>query len=323
MAIYALLLTIALLQAQTGSIRGTVVNAAGEPLPSARVELTGEPLGALVTRTDIDGQFVFPNITRSGFRLSIKKEGYVRQELVDAGSTPSGIVVRMQRAATIEGEVRNEDGFPVAHILVQALRRGYDERGRRTLKLFSNTLTDDRGVYRLYWIDPGDYYVNASYLPQLPTPVNANADAARVAYAPIFFPGTSDPSRAELVKVDSTGGRSINFKLQRSPAVAVRGTVRSVLTGDSAKADVALTALEESGSTVRYVTKTDNKGVFEMFGVNAGTYVLSAKTLSGNLKSDTRRFRCSMWIVRERTFSSGRVSRWESVCSGMCPPRQT
>src|SRR5262245_38874366 len=121
-----LLLIIALLQAAqaTGSIRGSVLNAEGAPLSGARLELAG-PDGVLVMRSDGEGQFAFPNLSRGGYRLSVKKEGYVREEYgqkkpggsgtpiaLDDGRTVAGIAFHLQRAPTISGEVRNEDGFP-------------------------------------------------------------------------------------------------------------------------------------------------------------------------------------------------------------------
>jgi hypothetical protein len=107
----------------------------------------------------------------------VKKEGYVRQMygekktgdegtliLVEAGKPTPAITFRLLPAATIAGTVRNEDGYPVANILVQAMRRTYGVRGNKLLTPFASALTDDLGAYRLYWLDPGNYYVSASYL---------------------------------------------------------------------------------------------------------------------------------------------------------------
>jgi Carboxypeptidase regulatory-like domain len=293
-----LFVALVLLQASAsvGSLRGVVLNTANDRLTAARVELTGGPQGPIVTRTDVEGQFAFANIPAGRYHVSVKKEGYVRQEygqknstspgtliVISPGSPVQNLVFRLQPASTIAGAVRNEDGFPIANILIQALRRSYGVRGNRTITLFSSTLTDDLGGYRLYWVDPGDYYVNASYLPQLPTPVNANEDVPRAAYAPTYYPGSRDPADAERLHLGSgeASGR-IDFRLQRSSAVNVRGTVYSVLSRAPAGATVMLMSPEESGSTARYSIKTDEKGSFEMKNVNPGSYVLAAKALAGD-----------------------------------------
>jgi len=248
------LLAVVLLQAPPsfGSIRGVVLNAENAPLNGARLELTG-PDGVLVIRSNDEGQFAFSNLAPGGYRLSVKKDGYVREEygqkkpgstgapiILEDGTAVPAFVFRLQRAATISGEIRNDDGFPVANILVQAMRQGYGPRGNRTVTLFSNTLTDDKGNYHLYWLDPGDYYVNASYLPQLPTPVNANENVPRSAYAATYFPGTRNAIDAELVHLEAGNGRDVNFRLQRSPAVTVRGTVYNVLSGEPIPARVTM-----------------------------------------------------------------------------------
>jgi Carboxypeptidase regulatory-like domain len=293
-----LLVALVLLQtpASVGGLRGVVLNTANDRLAGARIEVTGGPQGPIVTRTDGEGQYVLANIPAGRYHVSVKKEGYVRQEygqknptspgtliVIDPGSPVQNLVFRLQPASAITGTVRNEDGFPIANILIQALRRSYGVRGNRTITLFSSTLTDDLGAYRLYWVDPGDYYVNASYLPQLPTPVNANEDVPRAAYAPTYYPGSRDPADAERVHLAVGEASSrIDFRLQRSLVVNVRGTVYNALTRAPAAATVMLTSPEESGSTARYSIKTDEKGAFEMKNLNPGSYVLSAQALAGD-----------------------------------------
>jgi hypothetical protein len=274
-----------------GTVQGLVLNASQEPINTARVELVGPNPEPFIARTNNDGQFVFSNIPTGRYRLSVKKEGFVRQEygekktgdtgtvlVVEAGARTPNIVFRLQRASTISGVVRNEESFPIANILVQALKRSFNSRGRRTVTVFASTLTDDLGAYRLYWLDPGDYYVSASYMPKLPTPVNANDDAPRVPYAPSFFPGTVDPAGAQIVHLENGRSTNADFNLKRSPTANVRGTITEITRRALPGADVTLASLEGSGSASRYDTRTDEKGVFEIRNVNAGTYVLSAKS---------------------------------------------
>jgi Carboxypeptidase regulatory-like domain len=283
---------LALFQAAVGNgvIQGVVVNNANEGIFRARVELTGGSQGPATARTDGQGRFVFTNLSPGVYRLTVKKDEYLRQEygqkntggtglpiVIEAGTQLQGLVFRMQPASTIAGAVKNETGVPVANILIQALRRSYGVRGNRTITVFSNALTDDLGGYRLYWIDPGDYYVNASYLPQLPTPVNPNDSAPRTAYAPTYYPGFLDSADAKEVRLE--GGKvlvGIDFRLERATACKVTGSVRSALNKTTVPATVTLNSLEQSGSTARYSITTNDKGFFEMKAVNPGSYVLIA-----------------------------------------------
>jgi hypothetical protein len=88
---------------------------------------------------------------------------------------------------------------------------------------------------------------------------------------------------AQIVRLERNSGRTVNFKLERSPAVTVSGTVRSALSQIPTRARVTLVAPGESASTVRYAIETDSRGFFEMKGVAAGTYVLSARTGEGQV----------------------------------------
>lgn len=279
-----ILLATLLLQAGSGSIQGTVVRGMEvpeSPLESARVELDGGSNGILVIRTNAAGEFSFKGLPAGSYRLTVKKEGYIRQEY-EASTQTQGIVFRLNPAPTISGRVRNDYGFPVANILVEAMRRTYDVLGNRRVSVFSSALTDDRGEYRLYWLDPGLYYVNASYLPKLPTPVNANEDAPRAVYAPTYYPGTNDPANASPIELNTNEVGNIDFKLDRAPSVTVRGTTRSLLTRGPVPARVTLTNRDDSGSSSRYIVDSDAAGAFEMKNIVAGTYILSATTPSGD-----------------------------------------
>jgi hypothetical protein len=314
-----LFLAALLLQAGSASIQGVVVRGMETPeypLETARVELTGGSQGALVTRTNSSGEFSFSNLPPGNYGLSVKKDGYVRQEYgplgqdgkgatltVGAGTRVEGIVFRLKPAVTLSGRVRNEYGVPIANILIQALRRGYDVRGNRIVTVFSNALTDDRGEYRLYWLDPATYYVNASYLPILPTPVNANEDASREAYAPTYYPGATDPTHARAIEATTEREISgIDFKLDRSQTVTVRGTTYSVVKRGPVAALVSLASPPESGSSSRYTVESDEKGAFEMKGIVSGTYILSAKTVSGD-----GQIGLSAITVRDRDYSTADI----------------
>lgn len=66
-----LALVVAYLLLGTGNIRGRVVDAEGEPVSTAMVQVAGNSI-----LTDQDGQYLVPNVRPGRYTLSVHKEGY-------------------------------------------------------------------------------------------------------------------------------------------------------------------------------------------------------------------------------------------------------
>jgi len=75
-----------------------------------------------------------------------------------ADENHGGLAIRLQPFGVISGIVLDEDGDPVAGVQVSALTPGFQRR-RRTLMHRSETMTDNRGRYRLNTLAPGRYAV--------------------------------------------------------------------------------------------------------------------------------------------------------------------
>ena len=154
--------------AQTTSIQGTVTRGnTSEPLSKATVELRAEaPNSPLLdqTTTEGDGRFAFFNVRPAQYRLTVKRQGYVRSSpmsvTVAANQQSSEVRLPMTPAATIYGNVYDNKGAPFGNILVQAFKASY-QAGQRTLRPVQSVRTNDLGEYRLFWLAPGRYYVAA------------------------------------------------------------------------------------------------------------------------------------------------------------------
>jgi hypothetical protein len=66
----------------------------------------------------------------------------------------------MTAFGAISGRVYDSAGEPLVNVPVQALKYAYAD-GQRTLTVVKTDETDDRGEYRLFWLPPGQYYINA------------------------------------------------------------------------------------------------------------------------------------------------------------------
>jgi hypothetical protein len=279
-----------------GSIDGVVMKA-GTPLqqflPYARLELREGPGTPVVIRSDAGGRFVFPNLVAGRYRLFLTEDGFIRQEygqrspatpgvpiIVTSGRQVKNVIFRLDPAATITGFVQDEGGNPVADILVTAERRTYDFRGRPTLTAVASATTDDLGAYRIFWVDPGEYYVSAGYAP-VRKPADDNGPPGAT-YAPVYFPGVTDPQGVKPIRVDI--GREINgvdFRLRRQDLARVLGVSMNAMTRRPVAATISLIPLEDA-NVGRYRTQSSASGAFAITdGVPPGSYLALGQSDSG------------------------------------------
>ena len=152
----------------TAVIVGQVVDAAtGKGISSAIVTLAGSRRAM----TTSDGRFAFRALPSGSHSLSAAKSGYINgaygMRRPDGATLPvvladgerrGDIVIWMWRQGSISGSIVDEAGEPVVGIQVTALRRT-TVGGRRRFAQGSVGTTDDRGVYRISRLAPGDYAV--------------------------------------------------------------------------------------------------------------------------------------------------------------------
>jgi hypothetical protein len=159
----------------TGIIAGAVtIEGGGTPVRHARVTLTGAGLRPSRTATTNDqGQFSFPQLPAGRFTLSASKPGYVD---ISYGAKKPGrpgtpitladgekldkINVHLPKGSVLTGVVVDENGEPSPGTQVRAMRVVM-RTGEKTLQQSGSDTTDDRGVYRIYGQQPGDYIVSA------------------------------------------------------------------------------------------------------------------------------------------------------------------
>lgn len=263
----------------TASIAGTVVidDPDGPPVRRALVSIslrTNVVSSTHQTTTDEQGRFVFRNLpagtygpptaSKPGFVSSSYGEtrpGGVGTPLSLAEGQKVTIAFKLLRGAVITGTL-HDNGRPVIQTSVSAtpVRVVNGVRVPGTSR-YNSAQTDDRGVYRMYGLAPGDYIVAAS--PRLATntevrPVTeaelqwatqqlqpgqaASATAASGAsfgatadpppqaqplgYSPVYYPGTSDPKAATTVTVAAGQERGgIDFSVAYVATARIEGVV--------------------------------------------------------------------------------------------------
>jgi protocatechuate 3,4-dioxygenase beta subunit len=236
----------------TGAIHGTVVHAASNaPLPGVRVSAESANRVSMVTTTDAAGAFALTGLGPGAYRLTFAARGYVPhaygQKNPDGAGTPlevgagqviRGLVSRLIPTAGIEGRVRDSNGNPAAGTPVELLRAGYDARGKRTFSPIATVDTDDRGMYRIFWITPGRYFLRAGGRIRISSgmnPVNGRAgDAVSIMepFAPLYYPNGAAPETAVAIEVRAGSDlQGMDFRLQRQRLFRIQGRVIDAQTG--------------------------------------------------------------------------------------------
>lgn len=161
----------------TGVIDGTLTAVGtGRPVRRAVVSITGgAPRVAKTTTTDDTGRFSFAQLTAGDFTLSASKAGYLDSTYGQKrpGSGRAGTPIQLAegqkldrvslpiaRGGVITGLILDDAGDPAFGVNVRALRYSM-QRGERALQPAGSAQTDDRGVYRITSLLPGEYVVMA------------------------------------------------------------------------------------------------------------------------------------------------------------------
>lgn len=223
----------------TGLILGRVVDAdSGQPLAGAIVRVgrsgaTGPARDQQAVTTTASGYFVLRDLPAAAIVVSATMDGYItggygrtrpdsppRPLMLAAGERRTDVEIRLWKAAATGGRIVDELGEPAVGVSVRALRRSMSARGG--LANAASTTTDDRGVYRLANLAPGDYYL---VVPSSATTVPISAAAEY--YTAVQEGRTSELSRERMESrapmPGSAGMRFGDYLLQLGSGLASRG----------------------------------------------------------------------------------------------------
>lgn len=315
-----------------GTITGSlVVSGTGQPARRARLTLSAndQPGGSRSAIADDTGAFSFAALPAGRYSLTASKPGYLNatygQRTPGRQGTPiqlgdgQRLKVQMQiwRGSVITGTVLDEHGDAIPNTPVRAMRYVL-QSGVRTLQQTGSGQTDDRGVYRIFNLQPGEYVVSA-------TPRNVNNQAAvaqaavaqRIAavtaaggaqqaqvlaerlqelsstpagsddpmtgYAPVYYPGTTSLANAMSVMVGPTEEKGgVDFQYQIVSVARIDGVVTTSANAQLGQnVQITLTSAGTAGA-FNQGARADAQGAFRLQNVPPGQYTLIARATINN-----------------------------------------
>jgi 5-hydroxyisourate hydrolase-like protein (transthyretin family) len=267
------------------------VNPAGGPVNSG---------GLPSATTDKDGHYVLKEVDAGVYRVTFASNGYVKQDFgqrsmngqgasltVTAGKPVKDINMALTQTGNISGRIRDSAGIPAAGVPVQLIRATYNAAGLKSFQAVESINTDDRGEFRLFWLTPGRYYINAG---TPPGPNNrpvafggGNISPNQVpgeSFSYVFYPGVSNAAQATAIDLNSGSDMSgLDLVVSRQQQLNVRGRIIDTRTGappPSANINLAYQVFSGGGSFGVNNNYNASTGTFELTNVNPGSYTLSA-----------------------------------------------
>ncbi|HEX5707333.1 MAG TPA: carboxypeptidase-like regulatory domain-containing protein, partial [Pyrinomonadaceae bacterium] len=276
-----------------GSIKGRVVDDAGQPLAYAFVTLNTRASFPATPRsmqstTDEEGNFNFDGLDAGAYHLVAHVAGYVparepgADSFADADTYRVGdtATLRLFKGSVITGTVTDADGAPVVAARMRVVRvRELDGTQARVFGYGREFLTDDRGVYRLYGLRPGAYLVVAGGPAQwtggLPTSTDSDA--------PTYFPSGPRDTATEVTVRAGQEATGVDIRYRGERGFVVSGRVEGA--GESSVVDGGMQLVishAASGALLGslWFPPREWEGGFAFDGIADGEYELRARRMT-------------------------------------------
>jgi hypothetical protein len=246
--------------------------------------------------TDPNGHFVLRDLNPGRYTLRAAAEGFSQQDYGSSRGNPLGMPIQVDVAAdqaasavfrmipdgTVSGRVTGPNGEPLVNVEIAVLRSAYDPNGRKTFQQAGTAQTNDRGEYRLFWINPGRYYLSAAPSNRPVPGIPFNPGLRTNKYARLFYPSSSDIARATLIDIQPAAELSgLDFRMVEQQTYRVRGRVIDPSSGQAPRgAGVSIMprdAVLNVGAVFTGNSYNPADGSFELRDVPSGSYVIRAQ----------------------------------------------
>jgi len=293
------------------TVEGHIFNAVtGELLRKAtimmnRTEITAGRSGrsTFSGMTDASGKFSISSVEPGKYRVNASHTGFLNMQYnarrpggpgtdLELGRAQkiSDLVFRLTPHGVLSGRVLDEDGDPMEGVQLQLLRYTYNQ-GKKQLQISNGAGTNDIGEYRMSGIQPGKYFLSATYNGRNFVDMAMFNDMALIApvtvpqppqqdYVPTFYPGTTDIATAAPIDVGPGAHvQGLDVRLSKAHTVHVKGNVTSSVTQARPGINLQLrprNSLIANGGGMNRGAAVRPDGAFDFPSVAPGSYTLTA-----------------------------------------------
>ena len=298
-------------------LAGTAVDAiTGAPL--SKVEVIAQHLGGrepgASTTTDGKGNFRIVDVDPGQYHIFARRNGYlgtyygarkssreVTTIALTAGQTLGNLQIKMIPFGVIAGTVRDSDGDPVTHVMVE-LSTAKLSNAQRSVDGYDSAETNDLGEFRFADLPAGLFYLSVK-----PSKLDGirgvdhspKSDAPREYPIFTFYPDASDPGAAVPIDLDAGAHfTNANITVRTGALYTITAHVESP---PGTKTQAALKYSAADLYTDAYGSG-DKEGVVKIAGVPSGSYILQVdatqnKPFDGTVELYTDEGSCSRLFV--------------------------
>jgi hypothetical protein len=230
----------------TASISGRVTDReTGQPLADVTVSVERRGPGRAsderhITRSDRQGRFELTDLPAGEYYLAARPSNYRMTHLLQyfGDSLPSTLSrprpreplvlrdgevrenadIALWRSLAINGHIIDEMGEPLTNVPVIV----EDWRSSSQMATFIQRHSDDRGIFRVFGLPPGQYRVCADV-----RVFDGVGDFERTRPVRTCYPSATSDAEAQPVVLSTTESGDIEIRLQRSRVFSVSGTIIS------------------------------------------------------------------------------------------------
>lgn len=209
---------------------------------------------------------------------------------IAAGDSITKVDFALVRGAVVTGRITDPEGNPVITERVSVVRKDATDDGPQMSFMGTRNRTDDRGIYRIYGLSPGNYKVSVGQAAGSPGVSVMGMGTSK--YVKTFYPNVQDESKATILELKE-GEEISNIDITPGKPASGFSVSGRVVDADSGQpvpsAYIAYSPVKDGDLKMEGMnftgSQTDATGKFRLDGVKPGRY--AAYTMAAGMESTT------------------------------------